>query len=165
MIDLNSQLRVIDRAKDVGKLQEQRNVRAQLHREQAQVLLASKEAMLRTTATRSAPSSTSTSRPWQLGRAAEPCPTPATWTWPLKAKVLELVADCVAQVNHRPGARERHGRHQVARFLVLHKELDPDDDELTRTRKVRRNFISPKRYGVLIDTLYAGEGEQFIETR
>ncbi len=43
---------------------------------------------------------------------------------------------------------------QVRRFLVLHKELDPDDDELTRTRKVRRGFIAEK-YAVLIEALYA----------
>ena len=53
---------------------------------------------------------------------------------------------------------------QVARFLVLHKELDPDDDELTRTRKVRRNFIGEK-YGVLIEALYSDKTEQFIETQ
>ena len=52
---------------------------------------------------------------------------------------------------------------QVLRFLILHKELDPDDDELTRTRKVRRGFIAEK-YGVLIDALYAGKPSQFIET-
>jgi len=52
---------------------------------------------------------------------------------------------------------------QLHRFLVLHKELDPDDDELTRTRKVRRNFISEK-YAVLIDALYGGKPSQFIET-
>ena len=52
---------------------------------------------------------------------------------------------------------------QIHRFLVLHKELDPDDDELTRTRKVRRNFIAEK-YKVLIDALYEGKGNQYIET-
>ena len=46
---------------------------------------------------------------------------------------------------------------------MLHKELDPDDDELTRTRKVRRNFVAEK-YGVLIDALYGGKSSQFIET-
>ena len=43
---------------------------------------------------------------------------------------------------------------QIHRFLVLHKELDPDDDELTRTRKVRRRVITEK-YKVLIDALYS----------
>ena len=46
---------------------------------------------------------------------------------------------------------------------MLHKELDPDDDELTRTRKVRRGFIAEK-YGVLIDALYGGKAVQHIET-
>jgi long-chain acyl-CoA synthetase len=46
---------------------------------------------------------------------------------------------------------------------VLHKELDPDDDELTRTRKVRRGFVEEK-YRVLIEALYAGKMSQYIET-
>ena len=53
---------------------------------------------------------------------------------------------------------------QVSRFLVLHKELDADDGELTRTNKVRRGFIAEK-YGVLVDALYAGRTEQYIETQ
>ena len=52
---------------------------------------------------------------------------------------------------------------QVRRFLVLHKELDPDDDELTRTRKVRRGYIAAK-YAVLIDALYGGARTQHVET-
>jgi len=52
----------------------------------------------------------------------------------------------------------------VHRFLVLHKELDADDGELTRTNKVRRGFIAEK-YGVLVDALYAGKAEQYIETQ
>ena len=81
-----------------------------------------------------------------------------------KPKVLELVADCIAQVNANLATEPGMADTQVARFLVLHKELDPDDDELTRTRKVRRNFIADK-YGVLIDALYTGKTEQFIETQ
>ena len=50
------------------------------------------------------------------------------------------------------------------RFLILHKELDPDDDELTRTRKVRRGFVAEK-YAVLIDALYGGNAVQHIETQ
>jgi len=47
---------------------------------------------------------------------------------------------------------------------VLHKELDPDDDELTRTRKVRRAFVAEK-YKVLIDALYSGKAVEHIETQ
>ena len=53
---------------------------------------------------------------------------------------------------------------QVQRFLVLHKELDPDDDELTRTRKVRRGFIAEK-YAPLIDALYSGESHSTSRPR
>jgi long-chain acyl-CoA synthetase len=81
-----------------------------------------------------------------------------------KPEVLGLVADCIAQVNADLASEEGMGDTQIARFLVLHKELDPDDDELTRTRKVRRGFIAGK-YAVLIDALYGGKTEQFIETQ
>ena len=81
-----------------------------------------------------------------------------------KAKVLELVAECIDKVNADLASEPGMADTQVARFLVLHKELDPDDDELTRTRKVRRNFIADK-YGVLVDALYTGKKEQFIETQ
>ena len=79
-------------------------------------------------------------------------------------EVLEMIAECVNQVNADLANDPMLAGSQVARFLVLHKELDPDDDELTRTRKVRRGFIAEK-YGVLVDALYAGKSEQFIETR
>jgi long-chain acyl-CoA synthetase len=46
---------------------------------------------------------------------------------------------------------------------VLHKELDADDGELTRTNKVRRGFIAEK-YKPLVDGLYGGMTSQFIET-
>ena len=52
---------------------------------------------------------------------------------------------------------------QIHRFLILHKELDPDDDELTRTRKVRRGFVGEK-YAVLVDALYGGKTVQHVET-
>jgi long-chain acyl-CoA synthetase len=51
----------------------------------------------------------------------------------------------------------------VRRFLVLHKELDADDGELTRTRKVRRRIIA-ERYGALIEALYDGSPTVFAET-
>jgi long-chain acyl-CoA synthetase len=66
--------------------------------------------------------------------------------------------------QRRPGADDKLAGSQVSRFLVLHKELDADDGELTRTNKVRRGFIAEK-YQVLVDALYGGKTEQYIETR
>ena len=81
-----------------------------------------------------------------------------------KPQVLALIGDCIRQVNADLASEPGMADTQVARFLVLHKELDPDDDELTRTRKVRRNFVADK-YVVLIEALYTGKTEQFIETQ
>ncbi len=80
-----------------------------------------------------------------------------------KTEVGDLIRECVEQVNASLAADEMVADTQVHRFLVLHKELDPDDDELTRTRKVRRGFIAEK-YAVLIEALYTGKPSQFIET-
>jgi long-chain acyl-CoA synthetase len=80
-----------------------------------------------------------------------------------KAEVVELIKECVEQVNAELASDARMAETQIHRFLVLHKELDPDDDELTRTRKVRRAFIAEK-YAVLVDALYSGKGSQYIET-
>src|SRR5690606_11101079 len=63
-----------------------------------------------------------------------------------KGEVYDLILECVNKVNADLAADPKLAGSQVARFLILHKELDPDDDELTRTRKVRRNFIAQK-YG------------------
>ena len=80
-----------------------------------------------------------------------------------KTDVLALVKDCVEKVNADLAADAMLAGSQVSRFLVLHKELDADDGELTRTRKVRRGYIGDK-YQVLVDALYGGRAEQFIET-
>lgn len=80
-----------------------------------------------------------------------------------KPQVYELIRDCINAVNQDLSADPMLSSSQISRFLILHKELDPDDDELTRTRKVRRKFIAQK-YGVLIDALYSGKESQFIET-
>ena len=80
-----------------------------------------------------------------------------------KPQVYELIQKCVEEVNAGLAHDAMVADSQIHRFLVLHKELDPDDDELTRTRKVRRNFVAEK-YKVLIDALYAGKSSQFIET-
>ena len=81
-----------------------------------------------------------------------------------KPEVLDLVTECVEKVNADLAADPKLANSQIHRFLILHKELDPDDDELTRTRKVRRRFIQDK-YGVLVEALYSDRKEQFIETQ
>jgi long-chain acyl-CoA synthetase len=52
---------------------------------------------------------------------------------------------------------------QITRFLILHKELDADDGELTRTQKVRRTFIAD-RYEPLIAALYDGSSSKHVRT-
>ena len=81
-----------------------------------------------------------------------------------KPEVYELIRDCVEKVNADLSRDALLAGSQISRFLVLHKELDADDGELTRTNKVRRGFIAEK-YGVLVEALYEGKTEQYIETQ
>ena len=80
-----------------------------------------------------------------------------------KPEVYDMIRDCVEKVNADLAQDAMLAGSQVTRFLVLHKELDADDGEMTRTRKVKRGFINDK-YQVLVDALYAGKPEQYIET-
>jgi len=80
-----------------------------------------------------------------------------------KPEVYALIQDCVEKVNADLAEDDKLAGSQVHRFLILHKELDADDGELTRTRKVRRGYIG-ERYQVLVDALYGGKAEQFVET-
>ena len=78
-------------------------------------------------------------------------------------KVYEMIQSHVEEANRSIAADPILAACQVKRFLVLHKELDADDGELTRTRKVRRRIIS-ERYQPLIDALYDGSETVFAET-
>ncbi|MDH5750815.1 MAG: AMP-binding protein [Deltaproteobacteria bacterium] len=71
-----------------------------------------------------------------------------------KSQVYELVLAEVNKVNASLAEEERTQGTTIRRFLILHKELDPDDEEITRTRKVRRGFIGEK-YKALIEALYS----------
>jgi len=81
-----------------------------------------------------------------------------------KPEVYDLLRECIEKVNADLAADELLAGSQICRFLVLHKELDADDGEMTRTRKVKRGFIN-ERYAVLIDALYDGKPSQYIETQ
>ncbi|HMO28984.1 AMP-binding protein [Enterovirga sp.] len=78
-------------------------------------------------------------------------------------RVYAMVAEHVDEVNRSLAAEPRMGGAQIARFLILHKELDADDGELTRTQKVRRGFIA-ERYAPLIAALYDGSKTADIRT-
>jgi len=78
--------------------------------------------------------------------------------------VHDLIRSCVEQANAALAADPRLRGSQIHRFLVLHKELDADDGELTRTRKVRRGFIAEK-YGALVEALYSGQPTVQVETQ
>src|SRR5262249_40840164 len=77
-------------------------------------------------------------------------------------EVYELIAGNIAAVNADLAADAALVASQLRRFLILHKELDADDGELTRTRKVRRGTIA-ERYGELIEALYSDRESVAVE--
>jgi long-chain acyl-CoA synthetase len=77
--------------------------------------------------------------------------------------VYDLVRECIEGVNRDLAAEPHLAGSQIRRFLILHKELDADDGELTRTRKVRRRFVG-ERFKPLLDALYSGAASARIET-
>jgi long-chain acyl-CoA synthetase len=74
-------------------------------------------------------------------------------------RVEEIVAKRVDELNEALSQEPQMAGSQIRRFLILPKELDADDGELTRTQKVRRSFIA-ERYEALITALYDGAKER-----
>jgi long-chain acyl-CoA synthetase len=79
-------------------------------------------------------------------------------------EVYDLVRECVERVNADLAAEPELANSQIQRFLILHKQLEADDGELTRTRKVRRGFIGEK-YGPLVDALYSGRDSVHVQAQ
>ncbi|MCO6388411.1 AMP-binding protein [Aliihoeflea sp. 40Bstr573] len=77
--------------------------------------------------------------------------------------VYKMIAENVEETNRRLSEEPMMAAAQIRRFLILHKELDADDGELTRTQKVRRAFVAD-RYAPLIEALYDGSQVRFVET-
>ena len=69
-----------------------------------------------------------------------------------RVEVYDLLQGCVESVNADLARDEKLSGSQIKRYMLLHKELDADDGELTRTRKVRRRIVAEK-YAVLIAAL------------
>jgi long-chain acyl-CoA synthetase len=70
-----------------------------------------------------------------------------------KPQVYDLIQEAILRVNKSLSEDAKLKNSQIKRYLLFHKELNPDDGEITRTRKVRRRFVAEK-YGNLIDALY-----------
>ena len=81
-----------------------------------------------------------------------------------KDEVYAIVQDHIERVNRDLAGDSTLAGSQVRRFLILHKELDADDGELTRTRKVRRRTIG-ERYDRLIEALYSDGDSVSVEAR
>jgi len=77
--------------------------------------------------------------------------------------VYDMIASNVAETNRSLAEDKVMAGAQIRRFLILHKELDADDGEVTRTQKVRRGFVA-ERYAPLIQALYDGSKEADIST-
>jgi long-chain acyl-CoA synthetase len=78
-------------------------------------------------------------------------------------RVYDMIEGHVAEANRALAQDKVTAGAQIKRFLILHKELDADDGELTRTQKVRRGFIA-ERYATLVKALYDGSSEADIST-
>ena len=78
-------------------------------------------------------------------------------------QVYDMIARHIDEVNRSLAEEEVMAGAQIRRFLILHKELDPDDGELTRTQKLRRGHIID-RYGPLVEAFYNGAATAEIST-
>jgi long-chain acyl-CoA synthetase len=81
-----------------------------------------------------------------------------------KPEVSELIQKEINRVNRSLLEEPQLQGAQIRRFLTLHKELDPDDQEITRTRKVRRGFIAEK-YAALVEALYSERDHVSVEAK
>ena len=79
-------------------------------------------------------------------------------------EVYDLVRECIERVNADLAQEPELANSQIHRFLILHKELDADDGELTRTRKVRRGHIA-ERYEPLVRALYDGSSTVHVTSQ
>ncbi|RLA94040.1 MAG: hypothetical protein DRG83_20205, partial [Deltaproteobacteria bacterium] len=74
-----------------------------------------------------------------------------------KAEVYELIKKIIAALN-----KDLPQTYRIRKFVNLHKELDPDEAELTRTRKLKRRFLE-KKYATLVNAIYADKKEVLVE--
>jgi len=163
--DASGQLRIIDRAKDVGKLSDGTLFAPKYLENKLKFFPYIKEAVAfgdgRDAATAMINIDMQAVGDWaeRRGIAYSGYTDLAS-----KPQVFELVRDCVERVNADLAADAKLSTSQVRRFVILHKELDADDGELTRTRKVRRGYIAGK-YAGIVEALYSGAASCTVEAQ
>ena len=165
LIDADGQLRIIDRAKDVGKLNDGTMFAPKYIENKLKFSPYVREAVTHGNG-RDMVAAFINIDLEAVGNWAERNGVSYTSYTDLAARteVYELVSRDIERVNSSLSEDPQLCGSQIQRFLILHKELDPDDNELTRTRKVRRRFIAEK-YAELIDALYSDRDKVFIDAQ
>jgi long-chain acyl-CoA synthetase len=163
--DEGGHLKIIDRAKDVGKLSDGTLFAPKYLENKLKFFPYIKEAVA--FGDRRAQATAMINIDVQaVGDWAERRGIPYSGYTDLAAKppVCELIRECVEKVNADLAADAKLAGSQIHRFVILHKELDADDGELTRTRKVRRGFIAEK-YAAVVHALDAGVERCAVEAQ
>ncbi|MGE0358148.1 MAG: AMP-binding protein [Burkholderiales bacterium] len=163
--DADGHLKIIDRAKDVGKLQDGTLFAPKYLENKLKFFAAIKEAVAFGDARPEVAAMINIDMQ-AVGDWAERRGIAYAGYQDLAAKpqVYELVRECVEKVNADLAADPKLSGSQIRRFVVLHKELDADDGELTRTRKVRRRYIAEK-YESVVHALYTGADHCWVEAQ
>ena len=164
-LDSDGHLKIIDRAKDVGKLNDGTMFAPQFLENKLKFFQFIKEAVCFGDG-RDVVCAFLNIEMQAVGNWAERNGLPYSGYVDLagKPEVYTLLQECVDKVNADLAREASLAGSQIRRFLILHKELDADDDELTRTRKVRRGYVAEK-YAPLIEALYGGADHCEIETQ
>jgi long-chain acyl-CoA synthetase len=164
-IDADGHLKIIDRAKDVGKLADGTLFAPKYLENKLKFFPYIKEAVC-FGHRREKVCAFVNIEMQAVGNWAEKRNIPYSGYTDLAARdeVYELVRECVERVNADLAQEPEIANSQLHRFLILHKELDADDEELTRTRKVRRGVIAEK-YAPLVAALYDGSRTVHVEAQ
>ncbi|NJD89386.1 MAG: long-chain fatty acid--CoA ligase [Betaproteobacteria bacterium] len=163
--DADGHLKIIDRAKDVGKLQDGTLFAPKYLENKLKFFTTIKEAVAfgdgRPVATAMINIDMQAVGDWAERRGIA---YSGYQDLAAKPQVYDLIRECVEKVNADLAADPKLSGSQIHRFVVLHKELDADDGELTRTRKVRRRFIAEK-YESVIHALYSDIDHCWVEAQ
>ena len=163
--DAGGHLKIIDRAKDVGKLSDGTLFAPKYLENKLKFFPHIKEAVAfghgRSEATAMVNIDVQAVGDWAERRSI---PYSGYTDLASKPQVIDLIRECVEKVNADLARDPQLAGSQIHRFVILHKELDADDGELTRTRKVRRGFIAEK-YAAIVEALYSGAKRCAIEAQ